>query len=140
MAQTHWGDRLTAYPEELSDRYRAQQMWSDIPTAERFHRVATAYPDGPAVIAADGRMTYAELDTRTDQIATALIGLGLNPGEPVIFQLGNQLGSVLAWYAVLKAGLIPVATLAAHRKHEIGTISTRVGAVAHLVEDRKSVV
>ncbi len=40
----------------------------------------------------------------------------------------------MAWYGVLKAGLVPVCTLAAHRGHEIGQISRRVGAVAHLVE------
>jgi non-ribosomal peptide synthetase component E (peptide arylation enzyme) len=35
---------------------------------------------------------------------------------------------------VLKAGLVPVCALAAHRGHEIGEISRRTGAVAHLVE------
>ena len=40
----------------------------------------------------------------------------------------------MAWYALLKAGLVPVATLAAHRGHEIAHISRAVGARAHLVE------
>jgi 2,3-dihydroxybenzoate-AMP ligase len=128
-----WDSRLLRYPAELSDRYASQGMWSDIPTAERFHRVASKYPKRPAVIAPDGQMSYEELDIRTDQIAAGLHNLGLTAGEPVLFQLENALSSILAWYATLKAGLIPVATLAAHRQHEIGTISTRVGAVAHIV-------
>jgi non-ribosomal peptide synthetase component E (peptide arylation enzyme) len=51
-----------------------------------------------------------------------------------LFQVTNRLGAVVAWYAVLKAGLVPVCTLAAHRGHEVGEISRRVGARAHLVE------
>jgi len=109
-------------------------MWSDIPTAERFHRIALAHPQRPAVIAPDGEITYAELDLRTDQIAAGLHDLGLTPGEPVLFQLDNALSSIVAWYGTLKAGLIPVATLAAHRQHEINAISARVGAVAHIVD------
>ena len=84
-------------------------------------------------------MTYAELDRRTDQVAAGLLGagphgLGLEPGDPVLFQVTNRLHSIVAWYGVLKAGLIPVATLAAHRRHEISQVSDRTGAVAHLVE------
>ena len=81
-------------------------------------------------------MTYAELDRRTDQVAAACRagGLGLGPGDPVLFQVTNRLHSIVAWYGVLKAGLIPVATLAAHRRHEISQVSDRTGAVAHLVE------
>ena len=52
----------------------------------------------------------------------------------MLFQVTNRLGAVVAWYGVLKAGLVPVCTLAAHRGHEIAQISRRVGAVAHLVE------
>src|SRR5205823_210290 len=87
-----------------------------------------------AVVALDGRMTYRELDESTDVLAAGLAGLGLVPGDPVLFQVTNRLGAILAWYGVLKAGLVPVCTLAAHRGHEIGEISRRTGAVAHLVE------
>jgi len=81
-----------------------------------------------------GRLSYRELDERTDRVGAGLAGLGLRPGEPVLFQVTNRLESVVAWYGVLKAGLVPVATLAAHRAHEIGAISRRTGAAAHLVE------
>ncbi len=52
----------------------------------------------------------------------------------MLFQVTNRLGTVVAWYGVLKAGLVPVCTLAAHRGHEVGEISRRVAARAHLVE------
>jgi 2,3-dihydroxybenzoate-AMP ligase len=128
--------RLVGYPEDVVRRYRDAGLWGTRTIAEEFHEVALAHPDRPAVVALDGRLTYRELDERTDVLAAGLAGLGLVPGDPVLFQVTNRLGAVIAWYGVLKAGLVPVCTLAAHRGHEIGEVSRRVGAVAHLVEAR----
>ncbi|MGV0156810.1 (2,3-dihydroxybenzoyl)adenylate synthase [Rhodococcus sp. GB-02] len=134
MTFSDWGGRLVPFPEERARRYRDSGAWSSDPTGRRLHQIATRFPDRPAVIAAEGQMSFAELDRRTDQIAAALIRLGLRRLDPVIFQLTNRLETVLAWYGCIKAGLVPVATLAAHRMHEIGHVSRKVGAVAHLVE------
>ena len=125
---------LVPYPPEAVRRYRDAGMWGTATIATEFHRVARAHPERDAVVAPEGRLTYAELDARTDLLAAGLAERGLRPGDPVLFQVTNRLESVVAWYGVLKAGLVPVATLAAHRGHEIGAISRRVGAVGHLVE------
>jgi 2,3-dihydroxybenzoate-AMP ligase len=129
-----WGDRLPPFPEAAIQRYQAAGLWADLTIGEQFHATAERFPDRDAVVALDGRLTYAELDARTDQIAAGLLDLGLRPGDPVIFQVNNKLSTILAWYGVLKAGLVPVATLAAHRRHEIDQISRRTEAVAHLVD------
>jgi non-ribosomal peptide synthetase component E (peptide arylation enzyme) len=134
VSSTRWGDRLVGYPEALARKYRDAGLWGTSTIPEELHEVARGHPDRPAVIALDGRLTFAELDERTDRLAAGLAGLGLAVGDPVLFQVTNRLDSVVAWYGVLKAGLVPVATLAAHRGHEISQISRRVGAVAHLVE------
>jgi 2,3-dihydroxybenzoate-AMP ligase len=131
---SRWGERLVRYPDEAVRRYRRSGLWGTRTIADELHAVATAHPQREAVVALDGRMTYRELDESTDVLAAGLAGLGLVPGDPVLFQVTNRLGAILAWYGVLKAGLVPVCTLAAHRGHEIGEISRRTGAVAHLVE------
>jgi 2,3-dihydroxybenzoate-AMP ligase len=125
---------VVPYPEVAVRRYRAAGLWGTATIATEFHRTAIAHPERDAVVAVDGRLTFAQLDERSDLVAAGLSALGLRPGDPVLFQVTNRVGSIVAWYGVLKAGLIPVATLAAHRGHEIGDISRRVGAVAHLVE------
>jgi len=134
MSTSRWGDRLVRYPPDLARRYRRSGLWGTRTIPDELHAVATAYPQREAVVALDGRMTYRELDEGTDVLAAGLAGLGLVPGDPVLFQVTNRLGAILAWYGVLKAGLVPVCALAAHRGHEIGEISRRTGAVAHLVE------
>jgi 2,3-dihydroxybenzoate-AMP ligase len=122
------------YPADLVARYRADGLWGTRTIADEFHAVALAHPDRDALVTAQGRRTYAELDAETDRVAVGLADLGLEPGDPVIIQATNRLETVVAWYALLKAGLVPVATLAAHRGHEIAHISRAVGARAHLVE------
>jgi len=134
VSTSRWGERLVRYPADLAGRYRQAGLWGTRTIAGELHAVAAAHPQREAVVAPDGRLTYRELDGRTDVLAAGLAGLGLVPGDPVLFQVTNRLGAVVAWYGVLKAGLVPVCTLAAHRGHEIGEISRRVGAVAHLVE------
>ncbi|MFD9669339.1 (2,3-dihydroxybenzoyl)adenylate synthase [Rhodococcus sp. NPDC059968] len=134
MTFSNWGGRLITFPEDRARHYRESLMWSDDPTGRRLHHIATRFPDRIAVISAEGSVTFAELDRRTDQIAAGLVRLGLSRLDPVIFQLTNRLETVLAWYGCLKAGLVPIATLAAHRMHEIGHVSRKVGAVVHIVE------
>lgn len=136
MSTSRRDDRLVRYPDELARRYRRSGLWGTRTIADELHAVALAHPQREAVVALDGRLTYRELDERTDVLAAGLAGLGLVPGDPVLFQVTNRLGAILAWYGVLKAGLVPVCTLAAHRGREIAEISRRVGAAAHLVEAR----
>lgn len=129
-----WDGRLVFYPEDRARRYLASGSWSAQPTGQRLHDIATRFPGRTAVVTAEGSLTYAELDSRTDRLAAGLLRIGLRPRDPVLFQLTNRLDTVAAWYATVKAGLVPVATLAAHRGHEIGQISRKVGAAAHLVD------
>lgn len=129
-----WAGRLIPYPAETVRDYRAAGVWGSRTVGAELHEMATRRGSHPAVIAAEGTLSYAELDEVTDRLAHGLAGVGLVPGDRVIVQLSNRLQAVIAWYGMLKAGLIPVCTLAAHRAHEIGSISRKVGAVAHLVE------
>ncbi|MET0822369.1 MAG: AMP-binding protein, partial [Aeromicrobium sp.] len=127
-------DMMPAFPADLAAKYRAHGMWKDRTIAAELSAVAARFPDADAVVAREGRRTYRELDEQTDRIGAGLLALGLLPGDRVLFQVTNRLESVIAWYACLKAGLVPVATLAAHRGHEIEQISRQSQAAAHLVE------
>jgi non-ribosomal peptide synthetase component E (peptide arylation enzyme) len=128
------GTGIVPYPAEFVARYRAAGLWGTRTIPQELRTVADAHPDATALVAPDGRLTYAELDGRTDRIAAGLADLGLQPGEPILFQVTNGIGAVLAWYAVLKAGLVPVCTLAQHRGHEIGAITDQTAAAAHIVD------
>lgn len=134
MMNTDHSRLFVPYAPDDVARYRAAGLWGRCTIPQEFHAVAEAHPKQDALITSAGRISYRELDLRSDQLAAGLAALGLVPGDPVLFQVTNHLDSVLAWYGTLKAGLVPVCALASHRGHEIGEISRRAGAVAHLVD------
>ncbi|MEU8632619.1 AMP-binding protein [Amycolatopsis sp. NPDC048633] len=118
----------------LADQFRAEGMWTDRTLIQEWQAVADTHAGREAVVAGENRMTYAELSRATDLIAAGLLSAGAAPGDRALLQLTNRLETVLAWYGVLKAGLVPVCTLAAHRRHEIEEIAMRSGASVHIVE------
>lgn len=117
-----------------AERYRSLGVWPQSTIAQKLHAVALQHSAAPAVISPEGTLSYPELDERTDRIAAGLLARGLNAGDAVLFQVGNSIETVLAWYGVIKSGAIPVATLLMHRAHEIGQIGDIVEAKAHLVD------
>lgn len=128
-----WSGRVVPYPAELADRYRSG-AWGLRTIAQELRAIAERFAERDAVVTSDARLTYAELDEQADRVAVGLADLGIAPSDRVLLQLSNRIETVVLWYGLLKAGAIPVCTLAAHRGHEIGEISRRTDAVAHVVE------
>lgn len=86
---------------------------------------ARRYPDKLAV-ACDGHgLTFAQLETRANQLANALLRDGVRPGDRVIVYLANGIELVEAMAGILKMGALIV------------PLSTRLtaGEVAHIVGD-----
>ncbi|GIJ44250.1 hypothetical protein Val02_11360 [Virgisporangium aliadipatigenens] len=63
-----------------------------------------ARPDAPAVEAADGVLTYAELDERSVRLATTLGRLGIGVEDRVAVCVGPSTDRIVAVLAVLRAG------------------------------------
>lgn len=124
---------IVRYPPEVEARYVREGLWQTPTIAEHLHTIALEHPTTDAVVCGADRLTFAELDRLSDQRAAGLNGLGLAPGGAVLLQVHNTVHTVVAWYALLKAGLVPVCTLPLHRGHEIGEIARQTSPVAHLV-------
>jgi non-ribosomal peptide synthetase component E (peptide arylation enzyme) len=125
---------VVPHPAAAADRYMATGAWGTCSLPAAFRQAATTYAERTALITPDMWLTYRELDARSDAVAAGLLSSGLLPGERVLLQLTNSAAAVVAWYGLLKAGLIPVCTLAIHRRLEIEQIGRKSGAVAHLVQ------
>lgn len=125
---------LVRYPRDRAQRYREEAYWGDETLMAAVGRSAGQHADRTALVTPERRITYAELDATTDRLAAGLLDLGLEPGDAVTLQLDNTAETVEAWYALLKAGLVPVCTLSRHRHHEIDEIARLTGARAHVVQ------
>lgn len=69
---------------------------------------AKVHGDREALIAGAERLTYAELEARSNQLAHGLIAQGLRPGDRAAIWLDAGIDEVLAIWAVLKAGAVMV--------------------------------
>lgn len=91
----------------------------------------------PALVTPAETLTYAELAARVNRIANVLVGeLGLIPGNRVLLRSANNAWMVAAYFAVLKAGGIVVATMPLLRAKEIGEIA-RKARVTHALCDAR---
>ncbi|MGW7189561.1 condensation domain-containing protein, partial [Streptomyces sp. NPDC054838] len=69
-----------------------------------FERQAGATPDAPAVLDADGSLSYGQLDARADRVARELVRRGAGPEGLVGLALPRTAELVVGLLAVLKAG------------------------------------
>lgn len=115
------------------ERYSAAGLIGHTTLAEAFMAAHAAHSEGPALMGPEARFTHAQLDAITDRVAAALLDLGLQPTDRVLFQLPNCQELVFALLGCFKAGVIPVCALAAHREREIGYLARHSGARVHLV-------
>ncbi|WP_194813356.1 non-ribosomal peptide synthetase [Nocardia sp. XZ_19_385] len=71
---------------------------------ELFRERVVASPDAVAVVAADGELSYRELDGRADRLAQILISRGVSSDVIVAVALPRSVDLIVALLAVLKAG------------------------------------
>ena len=121
------------WPEEFARRYRERGYWRGISLFELLRQSAARTPGKTALIDGERRLSYAELLSQSEDLAAGLVSLGLRPLERVIFQFSNGLELMVAFFALMRAGVIPVMALPAHRGGEIGHWVEHAGAVAHFV-------
>lgn len=65
---------------------------------------AMAGPDRTAIVADGTRLSYAELDARSDRLASALLARGVQCCDRVVVLMENVWETAVAIFAVLKAG------------------------------------
>ena len=72
------------------------------------HAVAARYPDRTAVIDADRRLSYAELDRLVDQTAAYLLSLGIKKADHVGIWAKDDAVTLTSFYALWRIGAVPV--------------------------------
>ncbi|EJL78439.1 AMP-binding protein [Variovorax sp. Varisp85] len=95
------------------------------------------FGDNPMLRSPQGTLTYAQAAIEVNRIAQVLTeDLGLVPGNRVLLRGGNSVAMALSWLAVVKAGLIAVATMPLLRAKELGDIIEKAQPVAALCDGR----
>lgn len=93
--------------------------YDDLTLPQILERTASRFPDRTAILFEGLRLTYRELKDAVDRMATALVNLGVKPGDRVAIQLPNLPQTVIAYYGVLRAGGVAVMTNPMYVQREI---------------------
>ncbi|MED1785887.1 AMP-binding protein, partial [Brevibacillus fortis] len=86
-----WNDTTTAYPRDQ----RVDQL---------FQQTAMLYPNRIAVVSGDQKLTYAQLETRANQVANYLQKQGVRSGSLVGICVKRSLEMLIGVLGILKAG------------------------------------
>ncbi|MFZ2387987.1 MAG: AMP-binding protein [Polaromonas sp.] len=110
---------------------------TDVPLIEQpmgafFDTIAAHQPDHEALVSVHQgrRYSYRELQRETDRLASALLGLGLQPGERVGIWSHNNAEWVLMQLATAKVGLVLVNINPAYRTAEVEYALNKVNCKA----------
>lgn len=129
-------DGYVPFPAHAAAQYRAAGFWAGRPLGDLLRASALRQPQRPALLDADGPRSYAEIDAAADRIAHGLLALGIAPGDRVVVQLPNAPEFLTVLFGLLRAGIIPVLSLPAHRRAEIEHLARLSDAVGYIFADR----
>jgi long-chain acyl-CoA synthetase len=93
--------------------------YPDIPVHQMLEDTAKKYPHTPCTIFNGAKISYEEVEKLTDQLAAGLASLGVRKGDRVGIFMPNTPQFVLAYFGILKAGGVVVATNPLYSKREI---------------------
>lgn len=120
------------WPPALVACYRAAGYWRGETFPGFLRERAQQHPDRIAVVGGDLRLTYAQLWQEAGRIGAGLLALGLQPGDRVLVQLGNEPAFISVVCALFRAGLVPVYALPAHRIGEVAHLAAKADAGAFI--------
>ena len=81
--------------------------------------VAEAVPDRLAIVAGGTRYTFRQFDERTNQVARALLELGLEPGAKVAMYSWNRAEWADVFFGAFKARVVPINVNYRYVAHEL---------------------
>ena len=80
---------------------------------------AQAYPDRTCTVFKGAKLSYREMDQLTDRLAAGLVAGGVRKGDRVAIFMPNSPQFVIAFFGILKAGGVVVATNPLYTPREI---------------------
>lgn len=123
---------FTPFPDDFAAQYRAHGCWHDKPLGWYVTSWAKTFSDRIALVAGGRQFSYRDLSSHSTLLAHHFLEIGIRPRDRVVIQLPNTPEFIIVLFALLKADVLPVLALPAHREHEIAQIMAHAEAVAYV--------
>ncbi|MGO4888381.1 class I adenylate-forming enzyme family protein [Anaerobacillus sp. MEB173] len=125
--------RLT---KEQVNHYVKTKQWGEESFVDYLEQHAKTNPNRVAITDENGiDTTYAQLQQQTDQIALALLELGLGPGDRIAVQLPNCNEFILTLMGAAKASIVPVFCHMPYTEHDLDYVIGLTEAKAIVIPD-----
>ena len=98
--------------------------------ADLFETVAATVPDRLAIIAGSARLSYAELNARTDRLAAGLAAHGIGRGDSVGLYMMNSPAYLEGFIAAMKLGAVPYNVNYRYRADELSYLFSNAQSAA----------
>jgi acyl-CoA synthetase (AMP-forming)/AMP-acid ligase II len=99
-------------------------------TGEILRLAAARFPDKPALIDGERRLTYREFDRAANRAANALIGLGLAKGSRIAIVSPNSIEFAILYFGAARAGVIAAALSTRATAQDLAYMLDKAGAEA----------
>ena len=128
---TPLAEGFVPWPDDVARTYAERGWWRGRALGSELLAAADRHPDAVALVDGGTRLTYRSLAARADAMASRLVDdHGLVREDRVVVQLPNCWQFVVLTLACLRAGIVPVMALPAHRRHELSHLVEHSEAVA----------
>jgi len=94
--------------KSYADGVPTEIVFEEITLPQALARSAERYPDNLALLFQGTTITYRRLDEMASRFASALVALGVRPGDKVALLLPNIVQMVVAIYGTFRAGAVAV--------------------------------
>jgi acyl-CoA synthetase (AMP-forming)/AMP-acid ligase II len=121
-------------PDRTLRSIAALQRWGPTPAAA-YAGAAARYPDRTALVDERGTLTFGELNRRTNALARALAGEGIEEGQGVAIMARNHRGFVEATVACSKLGATALYLNTAFAAPQIADVLDREAPVAVVYDE-----
>ncbi|WP_439672403.1 AMP-binding protein [Cupriavidus necator] len=121
-------------PPEQAAHYLDGGIWERQTLGDALRSAAKQVPERIAFVCEGYRMSFGELDAKSERLACGLRALGLQVHDRAMFQMGTSIDTVVALFACFKAGIVPVCSIPQYRDLEIGKLAELTNPKAYFVQ------
>ncbi len=122
---------LSSYPDSLPKETAPEY----VDMLAMFRECVRRHADSPAILYFDGRLTFAELDRRSDALAAHLIAHGFRKGDRLALYTQNNPGFVIGLLGAWKAAGSAIVMNPMYRRREAEYLLADSGATAIICLD-----
>jgi fatty-acyl-CoA synthase len=106
-----------------------------IPWGDLLVRGADLHPDRDVFVFPEDRRTYREMEDRATEVATALLAMGIQPGDHVGILMPNCMDFLEVWFGLSFIGAVCVPINARFKARELGYVLENADLVALFTSD-----